>query len=196
MRGMKAVLAAAVLTAVGGVARADLYNFNGTDVDVEYWTGNGANDAMMVVDFGPQSYAFGYHFDTPASGAQMLGAVAANGGLDYSYSDFGSFGIAVNTLTYGAATMGGGGWPTDWVAYWSSSDGQAWTPSAVGASDRLLSNGAWDGWAKTTTDVWPPNESPYAPVPEPGTLTLAATGAATLLGLARLRRVTGAARRG
>jgi hypothetical protein len=187
MRGGKALAGIALLLTVGA-ARGDLYNFNGTWVDVAYWAGTGAKAAMMVTDFGASSCAFGFRWDGSATGQQMVDAVAAAGALDAGYQDFG-WGLFLNTLSYGGQTMGSAGYPTDWLAYWISGDGLQWTESQVGASSRSLTDGAWDGWARQfEAQNWPspPSESPLTPVPEPGAVGLFAAGAALLA--ARLRR--------
>lgn len=183
---MKTWQAAAVAVWVAASVQAGLVDFNGTPVDVEYWAGLGQNSSIMVVDFGSQSYAFGYRWDDVAApsaalgsapnGFQMLTSVADAGGLDMTYTYFAGFGNSVSTISYDGHTMGAVGWPTDWLSYWTSTDGKTWADSSVGAEGRSLANGDWDGWSVETSSVWPPENTPTTPTPEPGTLALLALG--------------------
>ena len=67
------------------------------DVVVEYWVGSGENEAVVVIDFGAESFSFGYRWQTgPKYGKDLMDAVAAAGGLDYN--DDGGF---LNTISYG-----------------------------------------------------------------------------------------------
>ncbi len=197
---MRMACGVAAAIAVCGVAAADMVDFGGTLVNVEYWSGSaqGPNALMLVVDFGATSYAFGYRWDNgPAptgntglsfggnggltpSGFDLIRDVADSGALDMTYTFFEGYGNAVDTISYGGQTMGAGGWPTDWLSYWNSADGRTWSASDVGASGRTLSNGSWDGWGRETSSVWPPESMPITPVPEPGTVGLALAGAVVL----------------
>lgn len=184
------------LAATVQLAWADLYNFNGTDVNVEYWSSGGSavdmdtysgddSMAVLVVDFGADSYAFGYLWGsgTP-TGNDLVDSTASAGSLAYTTADFG-FGPYVDSIRYAGQTMGTGGWPSDWISYWNSTDGDTWNYASVGAGDRTLSDGDWDGWSNETTSDG--STQPTTPVPEPGTVLLSALGAA-IIGLRRLKQ--------
>jgi len=143
------------------------------DVQAEYWVGSGNNQAMVVIDFGAKSYAFGYKWDGGTKyGKDMLDAVKAGGGFDY-----GETGGFLSTISYDSySNIGQGGWPTDWWCYFTGEDGRNWEVSAFGFAERELTNGCWDGWAHQTTDAWPPAHYPTAPVPEPSTIALVGLG--------------------
>lgn len=178
MRRMMCV--AAVAMAAVGTCMGYLTDFGGTPVNVEYSAGSGQNGAMMVVDFGASSYAFEYHWDGAANGFQMISAIADAGSLDMTSVYYDGVGNFVSTISYGGQTMGAAGWPTDWIGYFVSTDGQAWSDPGVGAEARTLAGGDWDGWALQTSSAWPPANTPTTPVPEPGTLALCAMGGAVL----------------
>ena len=162
-----------VLTITSSAAIAIPVNFGGTWVEVEYWAGTGSNGAIVVIDFGVDSYAFGYRWDNGTKyGKDLMDAVDATGSLDYT--ETGSF---LNTISYDSYyNAGQNGWPTDWWAYFSSTDGKSWVTSEVGFATRELSNGSWDGWAHQTTDAWPPDHLPTPPIPEPATIALLGLG--------------------
>jgi hypothetical protein len=132
---------------------------------VEYWSGSGSNEAIVVVDFGVDSYAFGYRWESGTKyGKDLMDAVANADLLDYT--ETGGF---LTTISYGSySNVGQGGWPVDWENWGVSED--------EGFATRALSDGAWDGWAHQTTGDWPPAHSPTTPIPEPMTIVLLAFG--------------------
>jgi len=140
-------------------ASASAYKFN--DVVVEYWAGSGGNEAVVVIDFGAESFAFGYRWDGGIKyGIDLMDAVAASGALDYTES--GGF---LNTISYGGySNVGQDGWPMDWWSYFVSSNGDSWIDPGEGFATRKLSNGSWDAWAHQTTDDWPPLHLPTTPI--------------------------------
>lgn len=99
---------AAVSLSTAGLAmqvQASPYQFTSADgksawIDVEYWTGSGSNEALLVIDWNnggawtSPSHAFGYRWDGADVNQQvLLNAVAANGALDVvmassSYGDY------------------------------------------------------------------------------------------------------------
>lgn len=143
------------------------------DVVIEYWAGSGSNVAILVIDFGADSYAFGYKWDSGTKyGKDMMDAVAGAGFL--SYTETGGF---LNTLSYDTySNIGENGWPADWWAYFVSDEGESWELSGVGFAERELSDSAWDAWAHQTTSDWPPAHSPTTPIPEPMTVALLGIG--------------------
>ena len=155
--------------AIGAGAGAYTYD----DILIDYWAGSGGNEAVVVIDFGVDSFAFGYRWAGGTKyGKDMMDAVIAAGSLDYSES--GGF---LNTISYDTyVNIGQAGWSTDWWSYFVSVDGQNWAPADVGFATRELTNGAWDGWAHQTTGDWPAAHLPAAPVPEPITIVLLSVG--------------------
>lgn len=117
-------------------------------------TGRGAFDLIADDDTG----RFGFTFDV----------------LSYSFGDF-LVGVGVDD-----AYHYGEGSPPDWVDVWhywtAESPTDAWSYASIGFSDRLLADGARDGWVFGTTDA-------PATIPAPGVLVVLFGG-----GLARTRR--------
>ena len=101
----------AILAMVGAV-NTSAYTFD--DVIVEYWAGSGINEAIVVIDFGIDSYAFGYRWDSVTNyGKDMMDAVDAAGALDYTETE--GF---LNTISYDIySNVGENGWPMDWWWY-------------------------------------------------------------------------------
>ncbi|RLB78651.1 MAG: hypothetical protein DRH15_09875, partial [Deltaproteobacteria bacterium] len=82
MKSVK-IFSVLLLLMIGTAAHASPYNFKGTWVDVEAWTGTGSNETILVVDWnrldnGPEtvseSHAFGYRWDGTAYESDMLSA--------------------------------------------------------------------------------------------------------------------------
>lgn len=73
------------LTALLGAAQADAAVASFGFGDIQNWTGTGANQAMLIIDWkngaAPQSIAWGYRWDGAATGADMLLAIAGSGTL-------------------------------------------------------------------------------------------------------------------
>jgi hypothetical protein len=78
------VAVAAAWSAAGAVQAA---MWNGVDLDIEFWTGSGPNESVLVVDYNDagsnhaaytrESFAFGYRWDGAATQQAMLAAVDA-----------------------------------------------------------------------------------------------------------------------
>ncbi len=180
MKKMIAILAPVMMFAG---AAANAYNFS--DVKIEQWVGGGSKSAVVVVDFGTKSYAFGYKWEGTKSGADMMVDInSANIGMVLSYSIDPAFGIFVSDIAYNnqAKRATTGMWP-GWN-YYNSPDGAAWSSSWIGATDTILTNGSWDAWNYTGFDpitYMPTAPDPVTPtVPEPSSVT----ALCSLIGLA------------
>jgi len=154
--------------------------------DIKFWAGNGSKQSALVIDFadnGGSAYAWGFRYDGALSGLDMIRAVdAADSSLAFDIVSY-SFGDAVNGISYGSLSKAGFVAGSYW-SYWNGITATNWISSNVGASDRVLSDGSWDGWSwgdGATT----PRANVVAAVPEPSSLLVLG------LGLAFFRRRRG-----
>ncbi len=128
--------------------------------------------------FGWGTAVFGLGYDSNANGGFAVDPALA----------FDSGGLAVDTnpddarVAVDAGDHWREGWNTGfWAYYLKGSSGDAWESAMTGAADRVLSDGAWDGYSFAPGFVSAaPGEPVPAAVPEPGTLTLLALGALAL----------------
>ncbi|HEV8291087.1 MAG TPA: hypothetical protein VGP94_04165 [Tepidisphaeraceae bacterium] len=128
--------------------------------------GSGPDSSTIVVDFGPESYAFQVHYTDSITGLDALRLLDQETPFRLETVHF-SFGDLVSGIGYDdwfESGVGNNG--NDWWKYWRSVDGSVWTVSGSGAGGRILSDGAWDGW----TWVRGQSTAPDVPVPEPSTL--------------------------
>jgi hypothetical protein len=114
--------------------------------DIKYWVGTGSDSAMLVIDFHDGSfwdtcYAWGYRYNGPATGEDMLIDIAA-ADTNLSVAISGGF---LNDIIYGNHT-GIGGNPDYWGT-WSGTSTATWTMNA-GISTPLVS-GEWFGCGYT-----------------------------------------------
>jgi len=192
------LLLALTSTAVGG----PVDNFD----DIQFWTGDGAHRAALVVDWvegsaEDESRVWGYRWDGEAKGSDMFLAILEadprffakvpgnsgtisvvfgigydDGDLDFALDDGTAFddkGLAdVSGSADGAVPLD----PEDvyeegwFLGFWhygvadsSPFGGGAWSSSGLGASSRVLTDGAWDSWAFTPTfDFSAFAENPHA----------------------------------
>ncbi|MBN8690986.1 MAG: PEP-CTERM sorting domain-containing protein [Armatimonadetes bacterium] len=155
--------------------------------DLQVWAGSGSNRAMIVIDFADgqttSSFAWGYRWNGTATGEDALRAIVnIDPLLTASYDDFGSFGFAVNTITYGSRT---GAYDVNSGRYWSYWNSPTtnlnWSFASTGMSSRQLLDGNIDGWSFSAPN-WNASapSNPIAAVPEPMTLLGLAIGLATL----------------
>ena len=84
--------------------------------------------------------------------------------FEYSVTSY-SFGDALTSVAIGDDGDSGFGSPPDYLDYWHywvrDDAGSEWGFSSVGFSDRVLSDGSWDGWVFNSNDV---------PIPVTGTI--------------------------
>ena len=177
-----------VLLVFVSVASAATYDGLG----IEYWTGSGANEATIVVDFGLESYAFGYRWDGAATGWDALVALESEASiaeslrLAISETDYGApTGILVEDIDYlSAAEFDYGQYAFAGWAYYYSGDGENWTSSGGSSLYRDLTDGAWDTWLWSDfifEPFGPVRQPGQNPVPEPATFALLGLGAAAIL---------------
>jgi hypothetical protein len=189
--------------------------------DVQFWVGSGANRAALVIDWNDgnsaESLLWGYRWDGPADGLDMLLAVVNADSRLFAHVGNYVWGTAVQGLGYdlnGNGTFavspslnfdGGGialttspddlrapaddgdhyveGWNNGfWAYYTKTTANDAWASSMVGAGDRSLTDGAWDGFSFAPNFSGPEPGEPFAaPIPEPATLALCLVGGGLML---------------
>lgn len=171
-----------IITCVVLLSASAGYGLTFDQVDVEYWTGTGSNSAMLVVDYGQDSFLFGYRWDGEATGWDMISQIADGGPLDITSVSWGGaytiegISYSYNDVLYEAEPD----WGNYYWGYWNSVDGLQWDPSNVGMSARQLQDGDWDGWSIEEAVVsYIPLNPPQ--VPEPTTMLLLAAGSMVLL---------------
>jgi hypothetical protein len=139
------------------------------DVRIEFWTGSGPNQVLLVVDFWPgngqaDSFAFGYQFSAPQiTGLDLLNALqAANQGFSYAPAG-GSYVTDIWYVMGGTTYHVGEHWPNSWWKYFTSADfGTTWAASDYGLTQRILVSGDSDGWLALPGDDW--TSVPVTPV--------------------------------
>lgn len=129
-------------------------------VRIDWWTGSGAHQVLLVVDFWPgngdaDSFAFGYRFDqAQITGLDLLDGLQA-AGRGFSYAAPGGYLTDIWYVKGGVTHHAATDWPASWVSYWTSLDfGETWQESMVGAGDRILHEGDTDGWLAKPGDDW------------------------------------------
>ncbi len=180
---MKTTLTIATLVLAGS---AFSFTFN----DIKLWSGSGANQAALVIDFseaGVPAFAWGHRFDGSITGLALAQAIdAADSSLSMTTQDFGSFGIAITGFAYNSpfGNLSRSGFSNgSYLSYWlvdDSSTPSGWASSNVGASSRQINGNDWDGWKWGNGSVTP-TANVVAAVPEPMTLLALAPGCVALI---------------
>ncbi len=145
----------------------------------------------------PQALAWGFRWDGEATGWDMLTAIAGQTDV-YTWNEdsqdfdvdpiYGAdpnltvrathfdFGPMVDGFEYESDDLSHPDTATapNWWAYWVSEDGVEWHEPVdehgfgLGATDRILSDGDWDGWGfELDWNVWPAENAPENPTPVP-----------------------------
>jgi hypothetical protein len=139
--------------------------------------GTGANTSFLVIDFKDGAkYQFAVAYDGAADGEDLLTITRDAGlGFDVTLQSFG-FGNFVDGIAYDGHTNSGFGGNEDFWHYWTSNaaDPPSWALSQVGISDRVVTDGSWDGWVYGST-------AEPALVPEPSAAMLILVALAGLL---------------
>ena len=136
--------------------------------------GSGSNTAGLVINFKDGGACeFAVKFDGAVTGIGLLDIVQANTSLIVEKQDFG-FGEFVDGFAFNGHANRGWGGGDDWWQYWTGDSGLvAWKASMIGASDRVVKDGQFDGWVygRATAPV----------VPEPAGLAIIFAAACLLL---------------
>jgi len=186
---LRRLIAPLAIVATLLAAEAGAYTFN--DAKIDQWVGTGAKSAVIVVDFGTASYAFGLNWNDVMNSRLALETIAANTTLQVEIGP--KWGM-VNGIGYAGHYLYSDTDeydPTAWGwNYFTSSDGKNWDLGQVAATSRILTNGSWDGWV--WAPPWPQVATPPVTptVPEPASLSVLCSmiGLAGSFKLLRLRR--------
>lgn len=147
--------------------------------------GTGSEESFFTLDFQDgttdHNYAFGYKYDGTQTGADFLTALSSGTALTVS-SSTSSYGVLVSSFGFNGHFKDSPG--NSYWAYFTGTNGQDWTYSEIGASDRTLSNGSWDGWSwdpdyHTGEDAAP---RPLTPAAVPEASSAVSLGVLALLG--------------
>lgn len=147
--------------------------------------GAGPDTTSVVVEFGDGAeFRFQVNFLSEPSGLALLQT------LDAELEDFSivtqvfDFGTLVDGIAYdGHSDRGFGGGENYWHYWTRDADDRAWELAQVGASDRSVFDGFWDGWVYGNSQV---------PAPEPESGVLLGLGITGLLFRAQRGVGTGA----
>jgi hypothetical protein len=136
--------------------------------------GTGSQQATVVINFKDNAaYEFAVSFDGTITGMGLLDLIESQTTLTAVKQDFG-WGLLVDGFEFQGHSNVGFGGGDDWWQYWTKdSDSAEWQASFIGAADRVVSNGTWDGWVygRATGPV----------VPEPASMILLSAGGSFLL---------------
>ena len=137
--------------------------------------GSGDDHATLVLNFSDGAdFVFDVAFTGTPTGLGLFDLIEAETALTTVRNDFG-WGVYIDGIACAGHSNSGYGGGEDYWHYWiKDSETAAWeSPWDFGASDRIVSNGAYDGWVYGTDAV--------PATPEPATLALVALGAAGAL---------------
>lgn len=130
--------------------------------------GSGANQAHLVIQFGDnRGYEFDVFFEGTTTGLGLMDIIEAHTSLTTERDNFG-FGIFIDGISFeGHSDIGYQG-GENWWHYWTKEDGlEPWQSPVIGATDRIVTDGAWDGWSYGRS---------APPVPEPASVLLVLAG--------------------
>ncbi len=208
---MKKFLVVFSMMLMASSVQAAPYNFNGTWVDVEAWTGTGANETILVVDWNKldqeangkaiisESHAFGYRWDGTAYESQMLQDFHDAGILAVTTGYGGGFvmNIAYNDTEDNEVHMHieEGSWnlasTSNPNANWGTWGASEWDFNIGGTDVEVLADGQYEGINAIMFYGTPPAyaddqlDIPFAAVPLPSGLLLLGWGLVSLCALRR-----------
>jgi len=210
MKSVK-IFSVLLLLMIGTAAHASPYNFKGTWVDVEAWTGTGSNETILVVDWNrldngletvSESHAFGYRWDGTAYESDMLSAFNDAGILEVTTAYGGAF---VVNIKYDDVEDGEyhqhieeGSWnlasTSNPDANWGTWGDSEWDFNTAGITAELLADGQYEGINAIMWFGSLPNyaddqlDIPFATVPIPGAVWLLGSGLLGLIGIRRTQK--------
>jgi hypothetical protein len=112
--------------------------------DITYWVGSGSNEAALVVDWHDQCLVWGYRWNGPATGEDMIRAIAA--------ADSRFFMMAESGTSYGSA-LAGIGYDTGNDGVFSiSRNGTTYTQNNFEDGNLSVSGYDYDGWTSVDDD--------------------------------------------
>jgi hypothetical protein len=143
---------------------------------IEASVGTGPDTADVVLEFQDGAgFLFEVAFDETLSisGLEIMQILETElTSFSLTILDFG-FGLFIDGISYdGHSDSGFGGAELYWHYWTKDAEIDPWVFSQIGAVDRIMGDGAWDGWVYGTAG---------APIPEPSTGLLVGLG---LIGLA------------
>lgn len=136
--------------------------------------GSGNHQAAVVINFKDgAAYEFAVSFDGTTTGMGLLDIIRSQTTLSLTLQDYG-WGALVDGIGFDGHSDVGFGGGDDWWQYWTRESGsEDWKTSFAGAADRVVNDGAWDGWVygRATAPI----------VPEPSSWIVLSAGASLLL---------------
>jgi hypothetical protein len=123
--------------------------------DIQYWVGEGENQAGLVIDWQdglePKSIAWGFRWNGTANGQEMLNAIIA---ADLRLSGDGDLPSLIQydlnndgTIDENDHDENGDMSDNNFWAYYTGSDAATWTFATTNHAGRTLVDGEWDGWS-------------------------------------------------
>lgn len=142
-----------------------LFLFSAISFATPIAVGSGQNSAGVRIEWSDGYVAdFLVSFDGDMTGMGLLDVIESQTTLDVTTDNFG-FGLFVDGISFDSHSDIGYGGGENWWHYYNKDAGQTdWTASWVGASDRIVSGGDWDGWSYGHE------------IPEPATMAVLAIG--------------------
>ncbi len=128
--------------------------------------GGGDNSAYVYIEWKDGYTAeFDVSFDGESTGLGLMDIIEAETALTTVRNDFG-FGVFIDGISFNGHSNSGYGGGEDWWHYWTMDAGDSeWQNSLVGAVDRIVADGASDGWVYGRGTI-----------PEPATMALLGLG--------------------